>query len=122
LPRSGAWKNGLPGYPRPRYSGGSAHCRPMSPVGRIIRWAHAAFTYIPATRTRCIASTGTNQPEYIGQAVSSGCIRMTNEDAIDLYNRVKIGVIVVVLAPKQGDAPFNPMMASGLNAATAKPY
>jgi lipoprotein-anchoring transpeptidase ErfK/SrfK len=46
---------------------------------------------------------GTNQPEYIGQAISSGCIRMTNEDAIDLYNRVKIGTIVVVLAPKQGE-------------------
>ena len=32
---------------------------------------------------------GTNQPEYIGQAISSGCIRMTNEDVIDLYKRVK---------------------------------
>jgi lipoprotein-anchoring transpeptidase ErfK/SrfK len=54
---------------------------------------------------------GTNQPEYIGQAISSGCIRMTNEDVIDLYNRVKIGSIVVVLAPKQGDSPTNPRMA-----------
>ena len=34
---------------------------------------------------------GTNQPEYIGSAISSGCIRLTNEDAIDLFNRVKIG-------------------------------
>jgi len=42
---------------------------------------------------------GTNQPEYIGRAISSGCIRMTNEDVIDLYNRVKIGAIVVVLPP-----------------------
>ena len=42
---------------------------------------------------------GTNQPEYIGRAISSGCIRMTNEDVIDLYNRVKIGTIVVVLGP-----------------------
>jgi lipoprotein-anchoring transpeptidase ErfK/SrfK len=40
---------------------------------------------------------GTNQPEYIGRAISSGCIRMTNENVIDLYNRVKIGTIVVVL-------------------------
>jgi lipoprotein-anchoring transpeptidase ErfK/SrfK len=40
---------------------------------------------------------GTNQPEYIGSAISSGCIRMTNEDVIDLYSRVKIGVTVVVL-------------------------
>jgi lipoprotein-anchoring transpeptidase ErfK/SrfK len=42
---------------------------------------------------------GTNQPEYIGQAISSGCIRMTNEDAIDLYKRVKLGAVVVVLPP-----------------------
>ena len=48
---------------------------------------------------------GTNQPEYIGQAISSGCIRMTNEDVIDLYNRVKMGAIVVVLAPGQGQGP-----------------
>ena len=41
---------------------------------------------------------GTNQPEYIGRAISSGCIRMTNEDVIDLYGRVKMGTIVVVLA------------------------
>jgi lipoprotein-anchoring transpeptidase ErfK/SrfK len=40
---------------------------------------------------------GTNQPEYIGRAISSGCIRMTNEDVIDLYGRVKIGTTVVVL-------------------------
>jgi lipoprotein-anchoring transpeptidase ErfK/SrfK len=55
---------------------------------------------------------GTNQPEYIGQAISSGCIRMTNEDAIDLYNRVKMGSIVVVLAPKSGDSPYNPQVAT----------
>src|SRR5580700_11486734 len=49
---------------------------------------------------------GTNQPEYIGASISSGCIRMTNEDAIDLYSRAKVGTIVVVLAPHHGDAPF----------------
>src|SRR5215510_7014448 len=42
---------------------------------------------------------GTNQPEYIGQAISSGCIRMRNEDVIDLYDRVKQGSMVVVLPP-----------------------
>ncbi|GLK73843.1 L,D-transpeptidase [Ancylobacter dichloromethanicus] len=40
---------------------------------------------------------GTNQPEYIGQAISSGCIRMLNEDVIDLYTRVPQGANVVVL-------------------------
>jgi lipoprotein-anchoring transpeptidase ErfK/SrfK len=56
---------------------------------------------------------GTNQPEYIGQAISSGCIRMTNEDAIDLYSRVKLGTIVVVLAPHNDSAPFAQHIASG---------
>jgi len=54
---------------------------------------------------------GTNQPEYIGASISSGCIRLTNEDAIDLYNRVKIGTIVVVLDPHHGDSPYNSQMA-----------
>lgn len=56
---------------------------------------------------------GTNQPELIGAAVSSGCIRMTNEDVIDLYNRTKMNTIVVVLAPNQGDSPNNPRIAFG---------
>jgi lipoprotein-anchoring transpeptidase ErfK/SrfK len=40
---------------------------------------------------------GTNEPESIGKDVSSGCIRLTNIDAIDLFNRVKVGAKVVVL-------------------------
>jgi lipoprotein-anchoring transpeptidase ErfK/SrfK len=40
---------------------------------------------------------GTNEPNEIGQAVSSGCIRMRNLDAIDLYNRVHVGTQVVVI-------------------------
>ncbi len=39
---------------------------------------------------------GTNEPWKIGDAVSSGCIRLTNDDIIDLYNRAKIGATVVV--------------------------
>jgi lipoprotein-anchoring transpeptidase ErfK/SrfK len=39
---------------------------------------------------------GSNEPETIGQAVSSGCFRMTNDDVIDLYNRVAVGATVVV--------------------------
>ena len=61
---------------------------------------------------------GTNQPEYIGSAISSGCIRMTNEDAIDLYNRVKIGSMAVVLAPKQGDSPTNPQQMATFSGGT----
>jgi hypothetical protein len=39
---------------------------------------------------------GTNAPSTIGEHVSSGCIRMVNEDVIDLYNRVHVGSKVVV--------------------------
>jgi lipoprotein-anchoring transpeptidase ErfK/SrfK len=40
---------------------------------------------------------GSNEPWTIGQAVSSGCIRMRNEDVVDLYERVKVGTKVVVM-------------------------
>jgi len=78
---------------------------PHNPMG-----ARALYLY-EGNKDTLYRIHGTNQPEYIGQAISSGCIRMTNEDVIDLYNRVKMGAMVVVLAPKQGDTPFNPRMA-----------
>jgi lipoprotein-anchoring transpeptidase ErfK/SrfK len=53
---------------------------------------------------------GTNQPEYIGQSISSGCIRLTNEDVIDLYGRVKMGAVVVVLEP-HGGTPYSSTLA-----------
>jgi lipoprotein-anchoring transpeptidase ErfK/SrfK len=40
---------------------------------------------------------GSNEPDTIGAAVSSGCIRMTNRDVIDLYGRVRVGTRVTVL-------------------------
>src|SRR6476646_5054368 len=40
---------------------------------------------------------GTNKPDTIGKRVSSGCIRLTNEDVVDLYERVKVGAKVIVL-------------------------
>jgi lipoprotein-anchoring transpeptidase ErfK/SrfK len=40
---------------------------------------------------------GTNAPETIGTQVSSGCIRLTNEDVTDLYSRVNVGTRVIVL-------------------------
>jgi len=44
---------------------------------------------------------GTNEAWSIGHAVSSGCIRMMNDDVIDLYGRVKVGTKVVVVGPAQ---------------------
>jgi lipoprotein-anchoring transpeptidase ErfK/SrfK len=66
---------------------------PRNPMG-----ARALYLYAGGKDTQ-YRIHGTNQPEYIGQAISSGCIRMTNEDAIDLYNRVPVGSLVVVLGP-----------------------
>jgi lipoprotein-anchoring transpeptidase ErfK/SrfK len=40
---------------------------------------------------------GTNEPWTIGEAVSSGCIRMLNDDVVDLYNRVRVGATVRVI-------------------------
>jgi lipoprotein-anchoring transpeptidase ErfK/SrfK len=72
--------------------------------------ARALYLY-QGNRDTLFRIHGTNQPEYIGASISSGCIRMTNEDVIDLYSRVKQGTIVVVLDPKQGDSPYNSKMA-----------
>jgi len=59
---------------------------PNNPLG-------ARALYIGSTLYRI---HGTSEPWTIGQAVSSGCIRLTNEDVIDLYERAKIGALVVV--------------------------
>ena len=52
---------------------------------------------------------GTNAPSTIGSRATSGCIRMANEDVIDLYDRVKVGTKVVVLpaAERRAAAEFN---------------
>jgi lipoprotein-anchoring transpeptidase ErfK/SrfK len=77
---------------------------PQNPMG-----ARAMYLY-NGNKDTLYRIHGTNQPEYIGHAISSGCIRMTNEDVIDLYKRVKMGTVVVVLAPGQGDSPYNPQL------------
>ena len=74
-------------YPS-RVAGGAAN-----PLG-----ARALYLYA-GNKDTLYRIHGTNQPEYIGQAISSGCIRMRNEDVIDLYERVKLGSTVVVLPP-----------------------
>jgi len=67
----------------PRYMAGGIE----NPLG-------ARAMYIGRTEFRI---HGSNEPDTIGQAVSSGCIRMTNDDVTDLYERVKVGAKVVVL-------------------------
>ncbi|BDV34314.1 L,D-transpeptidase [Methylocystis iwaonis] len=58
--------------------------------------ARAMYLYSGAKDTM-FRIHGSNEPWTIGQAVSSGCIRMTNDDVTDLFSRVKIGTSVVVL-------------------------
>ena len=60
---------------------------PANPLG-------ARALYLGSTLYRI---HGTNQPWTIGAAVSSGCIRMRNEDVIELYERVGVGTRVVVI-------------------------
>jgi lipoprotein-anchoring transpeptidase ErfK/SrfK len=79
---------------------------PRNPMG-----ARAMYLYA-GNKDTLYRIHGTNQPEYIGTAISSGCIRMTNEDVIDLYNRVAMGTTVVVLAPHEGATPFRTSMIS----------
>jgi lipoprotein-anchoring transpeptidase ErfK/SrfK len=67
----------------PRYMKGG----PENPLG-------ARAIYLGSTLYRI---HGSNEPETIGEAVSSGCFRMSNEDVIDLYDRVKVGTTVHVL-------------------------
>lgn len=85
----------------PRFMAGG----PGNPLG-------ARAMYLGETEYRI---HGTNKPDTIGKRVSSGCIRLTNEDIVDLYERVKVGAKVIVLPanaarrPSQGapsDAAF----------------
>src|SRR5690606_24641067 len=68
----------------PRFVAGGTH----NPLG-------ARALYLGSTQYRI---HGTNAPQTIGKRVSSGCIRMTNDDVSDLYARVNVGTKVVVLS------------------------
>ena len=63
---------------------------PENPLG-----ARALYLY-QGNKDTLYRIHGTNEPEKIGQAVSSGCIRMRNLDVVDLYNRVPVGAKVIV--------------------------
>ncbi|MGH2342305.1 L,D-transpeptidase [Segnochrobactraceae bacterium EtOH-i3] len=73
------WAGGMPGGPD-------------NPLG-----ARALYLYDETGRDTLYRIHGTNEPWTIGSAVSSGCIRMMNQDVIDLYNRVTPGTRVIVV-------------------------
>ena len=90
----------------PRFMAGG----PSNPLG-------ARAMYLAGTVYRI---HGTNQPSSIGKQVSSGCIRMVNEDVIDLYSRVQIGTKVMVL-PMTHRAPVVAQMRSAPVASSYAP-
>ena len=85
-PLAAKWAGGMPGGPD-------------NPLG-----ARALYLYQGQVDT-LYRIHGTNQPDTIGRAVSSGCIRLINADIADLYERVKIGAKVVVLPARPPEAP-----------------
>jgi lipoprotein-anchoring transpeptidase ErfK/SrfK len=78
-PELAKFANGLPGG------------RPDNPLG-----ARALYLFDHG-RDTLFRIHGTNEPKSIGTAASSGCIRMLNEEVIELYDRVPIGTKVIVL-------------------------
>jgi lipoprotein-anchoring transpeptidase ErfK/SrfK len=66
---------------------------PRHMAGGIDNPLGARAMYIAGTLYRI---HGSNEPDTIGQAVSSGCIRMTNDDVVDLYSRARVGARVIV--------------------------
>jgi lipoprotein-anchoring transpeptidase ErfK/SrfK len=78
-------------YLKPVVDMGGLPGGPENPLG-----ARALYLYDESGHDTLYRIHGTNEPEKIGHGVSSGCIRMRNIDAIDLYNRVSVGTKVVV--------------------------
>ena len=96
----------------PRFMAGG----PGNPLG-------ARAMYLGASEYRI---HGTNDPSTIGKFVSSGCIRLTNEDVTDLFNRVNVGTKVVVLPKRaplqaQGTITARPAAAQARPVATTLP-
>ncbi|HEX7110055.1 MAG TPA: L,D-transpeptidase [Aestuariivirga sp.] len=79
--KAAKWVNGMPGGPE-------------NPLG-----ARALYLYANGADT-LYRIHGTNDPSSIGKAMSSGCIRLLNQDIADLYLRVPVGSKVVVLPPQ----------------------
>jgi lipoprotein-anchoring transpeptidase ErfK/SrfK len=82
-PEKAKWKNGMPGGPE-------------NPLG-----ARALYLYQNGNDT-LFRIHGTNEPGSIGKKASSGCIRMLNQDIVDLFSRAPIGTRVLVLAEGVG--------------------
>ena len=78
-------------------SGLGMHGGPENPLG-----ARALYLW-HGNKDTLYRIHGTNEPWTIGQNVSSGCIRLTNDDVADLYGRARVGAKVVVLGHRDPD-------------------
>jgi lipoprotein-anchoring transpeptidase ErfK/SrfK len=84
-----------PGYAGRQFSNGG----PENPIG-----ARALYLW-QGSKDTLYRIHGTNEPWTIGQNVSAGCIRLTNDDVTDLYDHVPIGTKVIVLPTATPTAP-----------------
>lgn len=100
-PNAAEWANGMPGG------------RIDNPLG-----ARAMYLY-QGNKDTLYRLHGTADASSIGKAVSSGCVRLLNQDIIDLYNRVPLGTKVVVLGDGFRGAPFVDYLFPGNTASTA---
>jgi lipoprotein-anchoring transpeptidase ErfK/SrfK len=91
----------------PRFMAGG----PGNPLG-------ARAMYLGSTEYRI---HGTNDPTTIGKFVSSGCVRLTNEDVTDLFNRVSIGTKVVVMPKNAVHLAARPIGGSEIASAALRP-
>ncbi len=78
-PESLPYKTGMPGGPN-------------NPLG-----ARALYIYTPSGTDSPYRVHGTSDPSTIGSAVSSGCVRLIDQDVIDLYGRVPVGAKIHVI-------------------------
>jgi lipoprotein-anchoring transpeptidase ErfK/SrfK len=86
-PNARPWANGMPGGPD-------------NPLG-----ARALYLFDDHNKDTMFRIHGTNQPTSIGKAMSSGCIRMLNQDVAELYLRCPIGTRVLVLSSRARNFP-----------------
>lgn len=93
LSRKAEWPSWTPPAAMVRREAAAGRILPSHMEGGIDNPLGARALYLGTTEYRI---HGTNEPWTIGRAVSSGCIRMANDDVIDLYNRVRIGAKIVV--------------------------
>jgi lipoprotein-anchoring transpeptidase ErfK/SrfK len=91
--RNSPWRNGM--------AGGLAN--PLGP---------RALYLFDGDRDTLYRIHGTTEPDTIGTNVSSGCIRMFNQDVIDLYNRVPLDTNVIVLGPEDHVEPETPQLTA----------